>query len=178
MKKRIISLFLMLAILTSVIGTCFAASSVSFVDCQYKGSRTQGGKITFYVRANGSTCKLKFTCGKGKLDWDGGKSFYSSQYGSYEVKVYNPGGQEIADKDIYHRSGYTLSFSASKDKVYKIEVWNWNPRTIALSYFNHGYFENVGINASVGKHGDPNWYAFPSIKATNQSNCTLYLTKP
>lgn len=74
MKRRIISLFLLLALLTSIISTCFAASSVGSVACQYKSTdaKTKGGKVTFFVKAKGSTCKLKFTCTKGKLDWDGG----------------------------------------------------------------------------------------------------------
>ena len=180
MKKRIVSLFLLLVLLVSMVGTCCAESAVSSVDCQYKGNKYQGGKITFYVKAQDTaTCKLKFTCGKGWLDWDGGNSFYSKQYGSYEVKITDLTTRNIVkDQDIYHRSGMTISFSATKNRIYQVEVWNWNPRTIALSYFNHGYFENVAIGAAVGKNGNPSWYKYPSIKAANQSNCTMYKNKP
>ena len=43
MKKRIVSLFLLLVLLVSMAGTCCAESAVSSVDCQYKGNKYQGG---------------------------------------------------------------------------------------------------------------------------------------
>lgn len=178
MKKRIVSLFLMLVMLTSVIGTCYAENPVSSFNCQYTGSKTEGGTKTFYVKANNDgTCQLKFTCGKGRLDWYGGDVCYSPQYGSYEVKIYD-GNEQIKRQDIYHRGEMTISFSAEKNKVYKIDVWNWKPRTIALSYFNHGFIENVAIGAAVGQNGTPKWNQFPSITVKNKSNCTLYKKKP
>ena len=178
MKRRIISLFLLMVLVTGIIGTSYAASPVTSVSCQYTGSKTNGGSKYFYVKANGTTCKLKFTMGKGKLDVMGYNFLLINDYGSYEVKITDiTNNSMVKDQDIYHCGSSTVQFSAVKNRVYKVQVYCWRPRTIATSYYNHHYF-NLPTGGSIGLYAEPNWNTFPTITAKNQSNCTLYLTQP
>lgn len=182
--KGFISIIVIVATLLSVSTAAFAASSVSSVDCQPKTSVYGGKSVYFYVKASSTTCKLNFTCGKGTLDWVGEGFGAKKVYGSYEVKIYKWDTQKGAitgsclfDKDIYNKSSYTASFNAQKGCYYRVQVYFWNAKTTATSYKNKLVIIDT-TSLSVGCLGDPNWTSFPTIKATNNSGCTLYKTNP
>lgn len=191
---RIISLlFVVITILSCFSANAFAASSVSSVNCQPTASIYGGQSKFFYVKATGTTCKLKFTCGKGVLDWAGGGVMPTSKaYGTYEVKVYkwdrNKGaitGSCLLDKDIYNSSSSTLSFKAQKNCYYRVQVYFWVANTTAKSYWNkriiRNDFEGTLLTPRVVTptfYDDSSWEKFPTIKATNGGCCTLYSSKP
>lgn len=193
--KKFIAIISMLAIIIS----CFsftlnasAATAVSSVNCQNTSNKYGGKSVYFYVKANSSTCKIKFSCGKGELDWAGGNIYnFASVRGAYQVKIYkwdpqknSTVGSIVYDKDIYNKSSYTASFKATKGAYYRVQVYFWVAETTAKSYWNKGIIENtvpVIISTSgirVGTYGTPNWVKFPTIKATNSSGCILYASKP
>lgn len=189
---RIISLlFIAITIFSCFSVNAFAASSVSSVNCQPTASSYGGQSKYFYVKATGTTCKLKFTCGKGVLDWAGGGVMPTYDvYGTYEIKVYkwdrNNGkitGSCLLDKDIYNTSSSTLSFKAEKNCYYRVQVYFWVATTTAKSYWNKGVIHGTCTFTTVDRvtpafYGDSRWEKFPTLKATNSSCCTLYSAKP
>ena len=200
--KRLTAILLVIA----TIGTYFAfsasaATAVKSVDCQNRSNPQGKTSVYFYVKANGSKCKIKFTCGEGRLDWvgDGGITFFDPPKikGAYEVKIYKWDksknaitGSCLFDKDVYNTSSYTASFSAKKGCYYRVQVYFWKAATTAQSYWNHGYIYNPypypyytisgkgDKGVTVCFAGDPSLLEFPTITAKNGGNCTLYATKP
>ena len=198
--RKFLSLVLALAIFCTfgLMTSAGAASAVSSVNCQYNNSRG-GGSVDFYVKATSTTCKLKFTCTKGALDWAGygmATGTEKAVYGAYEIKIwkYNAStgktvGDPVYDKDCYNKASYTASFSATKGSYYKVRVYFWRATTTATSYYNKGI---VGIHdytslSSLRPNGcgDACWVNsstcnayMPGITAKNGSGCTLYKTKP
>lgn len=188
------ALSLMIALIT--VFSCFslnvfAATAVSSVNCQPIDNKYGGQSKYFYVKASNTTCKIKFTCGKGQLDLYGGNVMPTyNVYGSYEIKIYkwdkNKGsitGSCLLDKDIYNKSSATLSFKAQKGSYYRIQVYFWNATTTATSYWNKNQVTHRPTHTSadfvgVAYYDWSNWEKFPSIKAANDSGCTLYSTKP
>ncbi len=193
--KKFIAIISMLAIIIS----CFsftlnasAATAVSSVNCQNTSNKYGGKSVYFYVKANSSTCKIKFSCGKGELDWGGGDiGAKDSVRGAYQVKIikWDPQknctvGSLVYDEDIYNKSSFTASFKATKGAYYRVQVYFWVAETTAKSYWNKGIISNNepfflstrGIR--VGSLGTPSWVKFPTIKAANNSGCTLYASKP
>lgn len=192
--KKALAVISVIAIVLSCFSFAMSASAtsaVSSVNCQNKSSKYGGNSTFFYVKANSTTCKIKFTCGKGKLDWAGENLLENaSVYGAYQVKIYkwdakkgSTVGSCVFDKDIYNKSSYTASFKAEKGAYYRVQVYFWVCKTTANSYWNKGIIKNPYILTTlrgvyVGYYGTPNWVAYPSIKATNSSGCTLYASKP
>lgn len=194
--KKFIAIISILAIIFSCFSftlTASAASAVSSVNCQNTSSRYGGTSKYFYVKANSTTCKLKFTCGNGVLDWAGGDVYETANVkGAYQVKIYkwNPStgktvGSIVYDKDIYNKSSFTASFKATKGDYYRVQVYFWVAKTTATSYWNKGIIYNSARNTllstrvvNVGFYGTPHWDTLPTIKAANSSGCTLYASKP
>lgn len=192
--KRLVAIISVIAIVLSCFSfviTASAASAVSSVNCQNKSSKYGGNSTFFYVKASKTTCKIKFTCGKGELDWAGENLLENaSVYGAYQVKIYKwdtkkgaTVGSCVFDKDIYNKSSYTASFKAEKGAYYRVQVYFWACKTTANSYWNKGIIKNPYILTTlrgvyVGYYGTPNWVKFPTIKAANSSGCTLYDSKP
>ncbi len=193
--KRLIAIISAILIVVSCFSltlNVFAASPVSSVNCQNKSSKYGGNSTFFYVKANSTTCKIKFTCGKGELDWAGENLLENASVrGAYQVKIYkwdNKKGTTVGscvfDKDIYNKSSYTASFKATKGAYYRVQVYFWVAKTTATSYWNKGIITNPyprtlslsGVR--VATYGTPNWVKYPTIKATNNSGCTLYASKP
>ncbi len=99
-----------------VVATLFSLSISAFavdqVNCQATASVFGGKSVYFYFKANSTSCKLKFSCGKGVLDWAGeGLMPTANVRGAYEIKVYKWNkstgkitGACILDKDIYNKS--------------------------------------------------------------------------
>ena len=194
LTKKILAIISVIAIVFSCFSfalTASAATAVSSVNCQPKSSVYGGKSVYFYVKANSTTCKIKFTCGKGELDWAGENLLENASIrGAYQVKIYkwntktgSTTGSCVLDKDIYNKSSYTASFKATKGAYYRVQVYFWNATTTAKSYWNKGLIDNPYYFTTlkgvyVGYYGTPNWVKYPSIKATNSSGCTLYASKP
>lgn len=193
--KKFLAVISMLAIIIS----CFsftlnasAATAVSSVNCQNTSSNYGGNSKFFYIKANSTTCKINFTCGKGELDWAGGDlGIKDSVRGAYQVKIikWDPQknctvGSLVYDEDIYNKSSFTASFKATKGAYYRVQVYFWVAETTAKSYWNKGIIANNDFilfstsRINVGYYGTPSWVKFPTIKATNNSGCTLYASKP
>ena len=192
--KKFIAVISLVAIIFSCFGSALAASAataVSSVNCQNTSNRYGGTSVYFYVKANSTTCKINFTCGNGKLDWAGENLLENASVkGAYQVKIYKwdpkkgtTVGSIVYDKDIYNKSSFTASFTATKDAYYRVQVYFWVANTTAKSYWNKGIIYNTyGLTSlrgvGVGYFGTPNWVQFPTIKAANGSGCTLYSSKP
>lgn len=194
--KKFIAIISILAIIFSCFSfslTASAATAVSSVNCQNTSSRYGGNSKYFYIKANSTTCKIKFTCGKGVLDWAGGDIFETADVrGAYQVKIYKWDPQKgttvgsiVFDKDIYNKSTFTATFKATKGAYYRVQVYFWVAKTTATSYWNKDVIYNsqsVTLLSTkvvnVGFYGTPHWDKIPTIKATNGSGCTLYASKP
>ena len=192
--KKFIAIISMLAIIISCFGFTLNASAATTVNCQNTSSMYGGKSKYFYVKANSTTCKIKFTCGKGELDWAGANGVYETAdvRGAYQVKIYKwdpekgtTVGSIVYDEDIYNKSTFTASFKATKGAYYRVQVYFWLAKTTATSYWNKGIIYNSARNTllstravKVGYYGPPNWIHLPTIKAANSSGCTLYASKP
>lgn len=135
------------------------------------------------MKADSTTCKIKFTCGKGELDWAGENLLENASIrGAYQVKIYKwdakngkTVGSCVYDEDIYNKSTFTASFKATKGAYYRVQVYFWAAKTTATSYWNKKIITNpypIYLSLSgvrVGTYGTPNWVKFPTIKAANNS---------
>lgn len=194
LTKKILAIISVIAIVFSCFSfalTASAATAVSSVNCQNKSSVYGGKSVYFYVKANSATYKIKFTCGKGELNYSGEDVMKPAPvYGAYQVKIYKWNtktnktvGSCVFDKDIYNKSSYIASFKAQKGAYYRVQVYFWNATTTAKSYWNkdiinNPYYFTTLKGVYVGYYGTPNWVKYPTIKATNSSGCTLYASKP
>ena len=153
LTKKILAIISVIAIVFSCFSfalTASAATAVSSVNCQNKSSVYGGKSVYFYVKANSATCKIKFTCGKGELDWAGENLLENASVrGAYQVKIYkwdakkgSTVGSCVFDKDIYNKSSYTASFKAQKGAYYRVQVYFWNATTTAKSYWNKDIINN------------------------------------
>lgn len=195
MVKKFIAIISVFAIIFSCFGFAVkasAATAVSSVNCQNTSNRYGGTSVYFYVKADSTTCNIKFTCGKGELDWLGEQVYDTATVrGAYQVKVYKwdskkgtTVGSIVYDEDIYNKSSFTASFKATKGAYYRVQVYFWVAKTTATSYWNKGiiynelpkWFSTSGLK--VAEWGTPSWTEFPTIKAAKQSGCTLYSSKP
>ena len=194
LTKKILAIISVIAIVFSCFSfalTASAATAVSSVNCQNKSSKFGGNSTFFYVKASKTTCKIKFTCGKGELNYSGEEIMKPAPvYGAYQVKIYKWNtktnktvGSCIFDKDIYNKSSYIASFKAEKGAYYRVQVYFWVAKTTATSYNNKGVLaKTLYLNSldgvRIGTYGLPYWSKLPTIKATNSSGCTLYASKP
>ena len=191
--KKLLAIVLAITVIFSSFAlVASAASPVSSVNCQNKSNKYGGTSSFFYVKANSTTCKIKFTCGNGKLNWSGEDLMGpASVRGAYQVKIYKwdtktgkTVGSCVFDKDIYNKSSYTASFKATKGAYYRVQVYFWNATTTAKSYWNKNIIYNTHIfllstsGVKVATYGPVYWSQYPTIKATNNSGCTLYASKP
>lgn len=191
--KKLLAIVLAITVIFSSFAlVASAASPVSSVNCQNKSNEYGGTSSFFYVKANSTTCKIKFTCGNGKLNWSGEDLMGpASVRGAYQVKIYKwdtktgkTVGSCVFDKDIYNKSSYTASFKATKGAYYRVQVYFWNATTTAKSYWNKNIISNTHIfllstsGVKVATYGPVYWSQYPTIKATNNSGCTLYASKP
>ena len=196
MKKttfRLTAILLVIATILSLSVTAFAAKSVSSVSCQPNDSN--GGKSSFfYIKANGTSCKLKFILTQGFLNF--GNIFGRNVYGTYQIKIQKwdaskkcATGSLVLDQDIYKSAPIpnitttftTKTFKTTRGSYYRVQVYFWRATTTADSYYrNYGY---GGTNAYFTPD-KPNtdeaayWATMPAIKAQNASNCTLYASCP
>lgn len=170
MKKRILAMLVLVAMIVTACCTAFAATS----NLQ-GGTKAGGGSNYFYFKSgNSTTSKIKFTCGKGKLDILGSNMSAYSVYGSYEVKITDKNtGKVVLDQDIYCRSSSTLSVKVEKNKEYKVQVYSWNPSTIATSYVKNKKVSLGITGASANMYGSASWVTLPTITASGASNCTI-----
>lgn len=198
--RKFLSLVLALTLFCTfcLMSSADAASAVSSVNCQCNKPKGEG-HVDFYVKATSTTCKLKFTCKKGALDWAGYGTETGTEkavYGAYEIKVwkYNRStgktvGDTIYDKDCYNKASYIASFSATKGNYYKVRVYFWRATTTASSYYDKGIVGIHNITSLSGlrpnSQGDACWVNsstcnayMPGITAKNDSGCTLYKDKP
>ncbi len=177
--KRLISLLIAFMLCMSIVSFATAATITSN-NCQYTSSQSSGGygKVFYVKTSTKSENKIRFTMGKGTLvPWDAWPSLKCSVYGSYEIKVsYKSGSSWVletpAHTDIYCRGTYDYTFQKT-NTIYKIQVWNWKPQTIADSYIR-----NRKISGSTFLADGSYWEKFPTCVAKNQKNCTLYNTCP
>ena len=185
MKHNLLARALSVLFVLAIIASCFAVNTfaVSSVNCQ-PTNKYGGASKYFYVKASGSTSKLKFTCGTGNLDY-GGVGTAIGVRGAYEIKIYkwDKGagkitGSCIYDKDIYNKSSVTISFSSTKNCYYRVQVYFWNATTTATSYFKNRVIRSQYRGDAVGVIRTPCWDKLPTITAANASGCTLYTSKP